>query len=449
MSRSVSVSARAPVVSTKRRELLGGLAALGAAASAGAAPLVVDAVPTLLPRGTGRRVLIVGGGWGGLSAARQLRELAPGLEVVLLERNARFWSGPLSNKWLAGLIETRMLEHDYSAAAATYGYTFIQSEAKAVDRDRRCVLTARGAIDYDWLVLAVGIRYQYEAWFGDDQRAIDQTRRDYPCAYLGADEAAALKRKLHAFAGGELVMALPAMPYRCPPSPYERACMIGAMLKARRTQGRLVVLDPNPLPPGFRRNFAERYRDQIVYVGDAGVKTVDPFNKTVSTEFDDYRFDDAILMPPQQAGDLVWQAGLIARDSAGKPTGWADVDPLHLHARGDERVFLIGDLLGTVSPLFGQYPKSGHLASRQGRIVAREIAARAQGAEPPQLLPDSVCFVFSDFDPLEMIRLETRYRVRGDGLIEQTASQFADPNPRGEDLAWASAMFAEFLAHRG
>ena len=177
-------------------------------------------------------------------------------------------------------------------------------------------------------------------------------------------------------------------------------------------------------------------------------KSVDPFGKTIVTDFDTIKFDDAILMAPQQAGDLVWQAGLIGKDSAGKPTGWADQDAVHLHAKSDERVFLIGDLIDKPSPLFGHYPKSGHLANRLGHIAAQEIAARAKGSEPEAQLPDSVCYVHANVEPMEMIRIDAHYRLRGDGLIVQTVKQSYDPNPRGEDVQWAEAMYAEFLAFK-
>ncbi len=140
---------------------------------------------------------------------------------------------------------------------------------------------------------------------------------------------------------------------------------------------------------------------------------------------------------------------MIGLDSDGKPTGWADQDPVHLHARADERIFLIGDAMGPVSPLFGHYPKSGHMANRQGRIVAQQIAARAREKEAPKLLPESVCYVVTDFDPMETMRIDMRYRVRGDGLIEQTVKQVRDRNPRDEDLQWAKSLFEEFLAFKG
>jgi NADPH-dependent 2,4-dienoyl-CoA reductase/sulfur reductase-like enzyme len=418
---------------------------LAASLAACAAPLFAQPSPALLPASKGRRVVVVGGGWGGLAAARHLRALAPELEVVLMERNPSFFSMPLSNKWLAGLADEKLLAHDYRAAAQAYGYTFIQAEATAIDRDRRRAHTAQGALDYDWLVLAVGISHDWAAWFGDERRAIDEARQRFFCAWTPGGEFRALKAKLENFRGGDLVMTVPPLPYRCQPAPYERALMIGHLLKSRAVPGRLTLLDPNPLPQRFADVFREQYRDRIVHVPHARVKSVDPFAKRIVTEFDDLRFDDALLMPPQQAGDLAWQANFIGRDRDGRPTGWAAQDPLHLHAAGDEKVFLVGDLIGPASPLFGHYPKSGHMAARLGGIAAQEIAARFQGKAPETRLPESSCFVTTRLEPQESLRLDTQYRLRGDGLIVQTAKQNYDPNPRGEDVDWAKGMFAELF----
>ena len=422
-----------------RRHFLASSSALGAALVTG------GALAQLIPRGRQRRVVIVGGGWGGLTAARHLRDLAPELEVVLVERSAAFRSLPMSNKWLVGLAQEGGRSHDYSATARAWGYTVVQTEVTAIDRDQRRVITRGGTLDYDWLVLAVGIRYDYEPWFGDDRRAAAQAEKLYPAGFV-ADELDLLKQKLSDFKGGDFVMTIPPVPYRCPPAPYERAVMIAWLFKQKKIKGRLIVVDPGPGMQAFNRIFADRYKDQIVHLTHARVKSVDPFNKTLATEFDDLRFDDGILMAPQQAGDLVWQAGLAARDIDGKATGWGALDPLHLHAIGDDRVFLIGDLIGQVSPLFGHYPKSGHLANRLGRIAAREIASRAKDRMAELVLPDSVCHVFSDVEPMESIRIDAQYRLRGDGVIAQSVRQHNDPQPRGEDVEWSKSMYADFLA---
>lgn len=390
-------------------------------------------------------MLILGGGWGGLAAARRLRELAPELDVVLVDRGSSFRSLPLSNKWLVDRTPDALIEQDYLVPARAYGYRAIQAEAMAIDRPRRRIHTAQGVLGYDWLVLAAGIRQDYGAWFGDDARAADEARRRYPGGF-GADQLDALKRKLAAFKGGDLLMTVPPPPCRCPPAPYERAVMIAWLLKTRGITGRLILVDPGGGMQRFNRIFAERYKEQIVHLTHAPVKVIDPFRKMVATEFDELRFDDAILAPPQQAADLVWQAGLIGRDAEGKASGWADADPLHLQAPDDERVFLIGDLLGKVSPLFGHYPKSAHMACRLGRIAAEEIAARAQGRMPERHLPESVCHVFTDVEPMEAMRIESHYRLRGDGLIVQTVRQHEDPQPRGEDRQWAQDLCKEILA---
>jgi NADPH-dependent 2,4-dienoyl-CoA reductase/sulfur reductase-like enzyme len=398
----------------------------------------------MLPRSPRRRVVIVGGGWGGLTAARHLRELAPELDVVLVEKNAGFRSLPLSNKWLVGLAAEAGRGKDYPTLAGEQGYSFVQAEVSAIDRDGRRVLTKEGTLAYDWLVLAVGIRYDYTPWFGDDHRSAEQARKLYPAGFI-ADELDALKRKLVEFKGGDFVMTIPAGPYRCVPAPYERAVMIAWLFKQKKIKGKLIIVDPGAGMQVFNRVFADRYKEQIVHLTHATVKSVDPFNKTIATEFDDLRFDDAILMSSQAAGGLVGQAGLLASDAEGRPTAWAAIDPIHLHAPGDERIFLIGDLIGRVSPLFGQYPKSGHLANRLGRIAAREIAGRAKGRVPEAALPDSVCHVFSDVQPMEAMRVEAEYRRRGDGVITQAVRQHYDPQPRGEDLEWARMMYADFL----
>jgi len=126
-------------------------------------------------------------------------------------------------------------------------------------------------------------------------------------------------------------------------------------------------------------------------------------------------------------------------------SAWAGFDPLHLHAIGDERVFLVGDLLGLASPLFGHYPKSAHMAVQLGRIAAAEIAARSRGKLPAPQLPESVCHVYTDVDPMEMMRIDAGYRLRGDGLIAQTVRQHEDPQPRGEDRQWAHGLYMEML----
>lgn len=392
-----------------------------------------------------KRVVIIGGGWGGLTAARHLSRAAPGFDITLVEREAAFRSLPLSNAWLVERKPELLPRQDYAVAARSFGYRYLQAEVAAIDRDRRRVQAGAVILEYDWLILAAGIRYDYAPWLGDDVRAIEAVRRLYPAGYV-AGELDALKRKLIEFQGGALLMTVPPGPARCPPAPYERAMMIAWWLKTRRIKGRLILVDAGGGMQRFNRIFAERYKDQLTHLTHATVKSIDPFTRVLGTEFDDIRFDDAIIIPPQGAADIIRRAGLLETDAAGKAGTWAAFDPLHLHVVGDERVFLVGDLLGRASSLFGAYPKSAHMAARLGRIAADEIIARSRGQVPTPVLPESVCHVYTDVEPMEMMRIDAQYRVRGDGLVTQAVRQHDDPQPRGEDYRWAQELYREMLA---
>jgi NADPH-dependent 2,4-dienoyl-CoA reductase/sulfur reductase-like enzyme len=374
-----------------------------------------------------------------------LRLLAPELDVLLLEKNPAFWSCPLSNRWLVGQVDGTLLRQDYARAAQASGYRFVQAEATAIDRDARRVVTTAGSFDYDWLVLAVGIRHDYSAWFADDRASAQLAEQRYPAAWTSGNEHSVLREKLDRFKGGDFLMTVPPVPYRCPPAPFERAALVAGWLEARGISARLVIIDPNPPFQEFQRIFRERHGERIVYRAQTPILAVDLQRRRVETDFEEFGFDDAILMPPQQAAGLAWQAGLIGRDAAGKPTGWAAVDPLRLAARADPHIFMIGDMIDRVSPLFGHYPKSGHMAIRQGHIVARQIAALSHDKTAPQELPDSLCHIATRFDPPEAIRLGFNYRIRADGEIAQQMNTRRDVQPRGEDIDWLKEMYREMF----
>ena len=314
-----------------------------------------------------------------------------------------------------------------------------------IDRQARSVTTSAGKFAYDWLVLAPGIREDFSAWFDGDRAAAAHTRRNFPSAFTAGADLPALKAKLEAFTGGDLLLTIPPLPYRCPPAPYERAGLIAWWLKERKIKGRLVVLDANLPVISFDRIFRDSYGDQVTYLPQSRINALDPYRKQVVTDFETIDFADAILMPPQQAADLAWDCGLVTAGSSGKTDGWATGDPLTLNPPGDERTFLVGDLLDRVSPLFGYYPKTGQIAAGLGRIAALQIAARATGKTAEKLLPDSTCYVINRPQPKEMTRIETAFRFRGDGVIQQTVRQQRDPQAGEEDLDWAHRQFAELF----
>lgn len=427
-------------------------AIVSAVPAAIAQPLLSSPGSALMPKGGKRRVVILGGGWGGLTTARHLRETAPDLEVVLLERNPLFWSCPLSNKWLIDIVDTSTLVHSYTGAAQRFGYTYVQTEVTEIDRSQRRVHTAQGYLDYDWLVVAAGIRVAYEPWFGNDRKAIDHTRANYASAYVPSAEHIALKQKIQAFKGGTFVMTLPPPPHRCPPSPYERACMIAAHFKRNKIPAKLLILDPKPrIAPiglGYRKAFEELYPDIITHVPNAGVKELDPFKRVVKTAAGDVAFDDAIFMGHHQAADLVWKLGAIGKTAEGKPNNWAAVHPEFYNLPDDPQTFVIGDSVGAVSPQFGHYPKSGHVANRMGASVARFIGRQAKGQELEPELIDNLCYMLVNTEPREAISVQFDYAKGPDGVLVQT--QVDDHERRAElwdeDLRWYGLKIKDMIS---
>lgn len=440
---------------TDRRTLLKGAAAWGTLAASPlpglTQPLITPSSTELMPKGRQRRVVVLGGGWGGMTTARYLRETAPDLEVVLLEKNPVFWSCPLSNKWLIDVVETDALVHSYTAPARRYGYTFVQSEVTDIDRSKKRVHTAQGHLDYDWLVVSAGIRVSYEPWFGNDRRAIEHTRSHFASAYVPSAEHLALKQKIQNFKGGTIVMTLPPPPHRCPPSPYERACLMAAHFQANKIPAKILILDPKPriapIGAGYRMAFEDLYEDTIQHIPNAAVQSVDPFNKRIRTAAGEFAFDDAILMGHHQAPDLVWKLGAIGRTAEGKPTQWADVHPELYHLRDDTSIFVIGDSVGAVSPQFGHYPKSGHVANRMGKSVAQYIAQQASNQAMRPVIIDNLCYMLVNTDPKEAISVQFDYHMGPEGHLVQT--QTDDHQRRAElwseDLRWYGLMMKDFV----
>ena len=311
--------------------------------------------------------------------------------------------------------------------------------------------TALGLIEFDYLILSCGIRFYYEAWFGNDHKAIDYSRKHFPNAYIPNQEMFALKQKVKNFKGGTLVMTLPPPPHRCPPSPYERACLIAWHIKKNKIPGKILILDPKPkiapIGVGYKQAFEELYPDIITHVPNARVQELDPFKKKIKTAAGEFDFDDAILMPPHQAAEMVWAADLIGKTPEGKPTGWADMDVRYFTAKGDDRVYFVGDLMGAISDQFGHYPKSAHVANYIGRIVAKNIAQRVAGQEVTPLLPDNLCYMMVNGDPQEEISVKFEYEVDPTGKVIQTQIDMdvRTPDLVKEDFAWINSRFSDFL----
>jgi NADPH-dependent 2,4-dienoyl-CoA reductase/sulfur reductase-like enzyme len=366
-----------------RRNLLKAGAAVGAAATTGFAQEFFSKPANVLGTAKGNRVVIIGGGWGGISTARHLRRKNPNIEVVLIEKNPTFMSCPMSNLYLGGVKDLDFLIFDYTNVAKA-GVTFVNERALEVNRIARYVRTPSGLIHYNYLVVSPGIDYMYEAIQG-----YSEVKQFMPVGFKPFEHVA-LKRQLEQFEGGELVMSIPKPPYRCPPGPYERAAMFAYYLKSNGIKGKVMVLDANPQPiskaAGFTAAYSELYKDYLEYIPQAEVTAIDYEKKMVKTSLGEFEYDLANIIPPMKAGEIVRQAGLGER--------WANVQLPSFLSERDDRVYLVGDVLGNVP-----YPKSGQVAYNDGKIIAEHIASRIAGkalAEIANALPDNICYSFVD-----------------------------------------------------
>ncbi len=348
--------------------------------------------PFLLGPARGNRVVIVGGGWGGVTTARTLKKINPKIDVVLIEAKEVFMSCPLSNLYLAGLKDLHFLTFDY-ANLVKEGIHFVNERALDVDRDRKRVYTTGGTVAYDYLVLSPGIEYVY-----DEVPGFEPFRAHMPVGFRPFEHVA-LRRNIEQFKGGDFILSVPRGPYRCPPGPYERAAMIAWYFKEHKIPGKVILLAPSSKPPkakGFLAAYDDLYADHIEYYPNTETLGVDYEKKVVQTSLGEFDFDYANIIPPMRAGEIVRKAGVGDR--------WVDVElPWH-QTKVDPDVYVLGDADSAGGP------KSGKLAFEEGRYrVAVHIAARIAGQEAELKTPDvrNICYSFVDDE--EAIWIAARY----------------------------------------
>jgi sulfide dehydrogenase [flavocytochrome c] flavoprotein subunit len=334
-------------------------------------------VPTVA--GVGGRVVVIGGGMAGATVAKYLR-LWGGteLQVTLVERAAAYTSCIMSSLVLTGQRSLTDLSFGYEALRARYGVNTVFDDVVAVDPVAPSVTLASGrTLVADRIVLAPGIEFDAVAGLTDSNAM--------PHAWKGGDQTALLAQQLAAMpAGGTVVLTVPAAPYRCPPGPYERACLIADWLRQRKPQSKLVVLDANANFTAEADNFAAAFRMHgIEYVANAPIDHVDQGSKTVFTAMGAFRGDVVNLIPRQRAGALVARAGL-ANATGGR---FAGVDVLSYASQIAPKVHVVGDSSATTQP------KAGHIANQEAKVCADAIVRILGGGTPdPAPVTTSACY---------------------------------------------------------
>ena len=214
-----------------------------------------------IPRKKGAKVVVVGGGWSGLSIAKYLKKENSYLDVILVERRKSFFSLPLSNLWLTGLLPHSSLNYRFEDAAKMGGYQYFNAEVSELDQAKKRIETNRGWINYDILVLAPGIEYEYDSIGVNNLNAISVLKETFPAGFVSVEEQHIILKQLDNFKKGLFILTAPAGIYRCAASPYERACLIAALFQKRKVKGKVLLIDPREKPAVNGEGFLSAFKD--------------------------------------------------------------------------------------------------------------------------------------------------------------------------------------------
>jgi NADPH-dependent 2,4-dienoyl-CoA reductase/sulfur reductase-like enzyme len=426
-----------------RRQLGAGLAALTLALGAGIRPLRAAA---------GAKVVVIGGGPGGATVATALKRTAPDLDVTLVEPQRRYTTCFYSNHFIGGFRSFNSITHDYSGLTAL-GITIAYDRAAAIDLTKREVRIERGrALPYDRLVVAPGIALKYGAIAGYTEAA----SYFMPHAWSGGRQSRLLRERLDDMKdGGLVVIAPPRNPYRCPPGPYERACLIANYLKREKPKSKLLILDPKmsfSKQAVFEEAFQKYYKGIIELhlsndIDDMSVARVDAKTGEVVTKSGEtFKAAVANIIPDQRAGDIAIAAGLADGD-------WCHVEVETFRSVKDPNVYVVGD--ATVA---ADMPKSAFSASNQARAVAGHILADLLGKERPaaqyrntcwsMLAPDDSVKIGADYTPGDA---NGKHLLVARNPFVSKTGESADLRKETylESVAWYETLVADMFAKSG
>ena len=397
--------------------------------------------------GAGGKVVVVGGGFGGATAAKYIRKWSDGkVDVTLVEPNAEFVSCPISNLVLGGTRQIADVTTPYDNLVKRHGVKLVRDSVSAIDTDKRQVrLASGGTLDYDRLVLSPGIDFMWDALPGMNNA---DAQAKIMHAWKAGAQTVTLRKQLEAMPdGGVFAIAIPQSPYRCPPGPYERACQVAWYISQAKPKSKLLILDANDdvtsKGPLFKKAWADRYKNIIEYRGGHKLIDVDVANNTLKFDFnDDVKADVLNVIPPMRAGNIAHSTGLTTANDR-----WCEVDWLTFESKAAPNIHILGDAL-QVAPLM---PKSGHMANQHGKTAAAAIVALLSGRAPNELpIYNNTCYSFvSDTDVVHVASVhrydaekKTMLTVEGSGGVSVAASELEGRFA----MNWAYNIWADTLA---
>jgi sulfide dehydrogenase [flavocytochrome c] flavoprotein subunit len=396
---------------------------------------------------TGARVVVVGGGFGGATAAKYIRLLSDfSVDVTLIETSRAFVSCPVSNLVIGGQRRIADITLSYDDLRTRYGISIVHDTAAAIDVAKKSVRLAGGdEVRYDKLLVSPGAGLM----FGEIE-GLDAARADGRIlqAWKAGAETEALRRQLVAMPdGGTFAIAIPEAPYRCPPGPYERACVVAAYLKANKPRSKVLVLDANPdvvsKPALFKKAWTDLYAGMVEYRPQCKATAVDARTMTIRFEVaDDVKADVLNVLPPMRAGDVLVNAGLV-----GSGARWAPVNYRTFASTIAPDVHVVGDSIQPAPAM----PKSAHMANGHAKIAAAAIVAELSGVEvDPLPMLTNTCYSFvSETEAMHVssvhryVEAEKTFQiVTGSGGVSAMRSETEATYARG----WARNIWADTFA---
>jgi sulfite dehydrogenase len=389
------------------------------------------------------RVVVVGGGYGGATAAKYLRLWSGGsIEVVLVEREAEFVSCPASNLVIGGSKTLADLTRTYTGLS-DHGVRLVRDEATRIDVEKKRVSLARAdGIAYDRLILSPSV----ELMFGEIEGYDAEARMTALTAWKAGPETVALRRQLEAMPdGGVFVISVPRAPFRCPPGPYERACQAAGYFKRAKPRSKVLVLDANEdlvsKPALFKAAWNDLYQGVIEYRNNTEVRAIDVPGQAVKTDFDTIKGDVLNVLPPMRAAQLARNAGLTTGG-----THWCGVDWLSMESLAHEGIHVLGDATLSAPAM----PKSGHMANNHGKLAAAAIVELMNGRGPdPQPVIANTCYSY--VSDREVIHVASVHRYdpaqKTMVVVPRTAGVSAARSELEASYAWgwAQSIWADML----
>ncbi|TXT28832.1 MAG: sulfide dehydrogenase (flavocytochrome) flavoprotein subunit [Rhodocyclaceae bacterium] len=321
-------------------------------------------------------VVVVGGGYGGATVAKYLRMWSEGgVQVTLIERNPTFISCPISNLVIGGTKTMEDITISYDGLKSKWGVRVVQDDVVAVDAAKKTIsLKAGGAMSYDRLVLSPGVDFMFDQIPGLNN-ADAQSKILH--AWKAGAQTVALRKQLESMKdGGTYAIAIPKAPYRCPPGPYERACLVANYFKQSKPKSKVVILDANEDVMSkkglFTKAWTDLYKGMIEYRNNSEVKDVEVGTNTAVLEFDKFKADVLNVIPPHRAGDIAAKSGIKLINNR-----WVDINWLSMESTSTPGIHVLGDAVFPAPTM----PKSGHMANQHGKLAAAAILNQLAGLE--------------------------------------------------------------------